>query len=329
MTSMNQVKADKVHEAVECPIFLVGCERSGTTLLRLMLSHHPRLAFHFESDFIVKPLWEDQQEPVGAKLREFQDWLRADPAFQSSGFIIDESLPYRELVRSFLRQKTLLTGKSIVGMTVHVGFEQLPRVWPEARYVHLLRDGRDVTHSAMKLGWYGNAWAASEHWRRALISYDRLLENVALENVLEVRFEDLVSESEEQLSRISNFVGIPYDSAFFDYAETSSYSMPGRKEAANWRDHFDHRTIQLVESEIGDLLERHGYKLSGLDPIEITDSLRMELIRENTRLHRRWQISRYGLWPLVLRKLGDKINCETMREMSRSRMLQTRRKHLK
>lgn len=323
-----QVQLDMIHEAIKRPVFLVGSERSGTTLLRLMLSHHPQLAFHFESGFVVHPL-KGHGEPVGAELRAYQDWLRVHPGFQASGFAIDESLPYRELVRSFLRQKVVLTGKPIVGMTIHKGFEHLPSLWPEARYIHLIRDGRDVSYSMMKMGWYGNAWAATERWRCAMASYDRLIEKVPLENILEVRFEQLVSDSKAELSRISNFIGIPYDPAFFDYAETSSYSMPGRKKAANWRDHFDQRTIRLVEAETGGLLQRFGYELSGLDPIEISDALRAQLTRENIWLRRKRGIDRYGFWTLALDKLGAKLHLAPLRAATRSRILQISRDNLK
>lgn len=320
---------DFVNQAAERPVFLVGAERSGSTLLRLMLSHHPQLAFHFESGFVVQPFLAGHEEPTGGQLRNYQDWLRISTAFKASGFAIDESLPYRELVRSFLRQKAVLTGKPFTGMTIHHGFEHLPKIWPDARYIYLLRDGRDVSHSMMRMGWYGNAWAATERWKQAIASYDKLTSLVPAKNLIKVRFENLASDSQAELMRISNFIGIPYDDAFFDYAKTSSYSLPGQKKAANWRDHMDQHAIRLVEAEIGGLLQRFGYELSGLDHIEITAKLREQLMRENTRLRRKWRINRYGFWNIAFNKIADKLSLATLKEATHSRMSKISRDHLK
>ncbi len=325
----NQLYLDMVNEAVERPVFLIGAERSGTTLLRLMLNHHPLLAFHFESAFVVQPFINGQGEPVGAQLRGYQDWLRSSSGFKASGFVIDESLSYRDLVRSFLRQKVVFAGKPNVGMTIHKGFEFLPNLWPKARYIHLIRDGRDVANSAVKMGWYGNAWAASERWKRAMVSYHRLLELSPPENVIEVRFEQLVSDSKAELKRISKFIGIPYDQAFFDYENTSSYSLPGRKKAANWRDHLDKRMIRGVEAEIGNLLQQYGYDLSGQDQIVITDELRDQLLRENNYMRRKWRIRRFGFWTIILDKVANKMKLRTLQALMQARMLKISRANLK
>lgn len=319
----------QLNDAVRRPVFLVGCVRSGTTMLRLMLSHHPAVAFHFESEFVVHSLKAGEPEPVGRLLRDHQDWLRADPTFQASGFVIDESLSYRELVRSFVRQKALWTGCPVVGMTVHEDFEQLPRIWPEARYIHILRDGRDVAHSAMKMGWYGNAWAATERWVRAIHCYDRLLEAVPTERILEVRFEDLVADPKGELERVCRFMGVDFDPAMLAIDQTSSYRAADSGEAANWRSHFDDRTCGLVEAEIGPLLERFGYALSGRPVVEISAEMRHRLVMEDRRLRRKWRLRRYGFPTLAAMRLGRWLRLSALEEAGRRRMLRVRRDHLK
>ncbi len=204
-----------LQEPVRNPIFLVGSERSGTTLLRLILNSHPQIAFHFESDFIIPPMHSNGGFPVGADLRNYQDWLRTDYTFSVSGFNIDESLTYHELIHSFLRQKVVHAGKPIIGMTVHKQFEFLPQLFPEARFIHIIRDGRDVSYSAMQMGWYGNEWAATEVWKEAIASYDILTNQVVPENILEVRFEKLTDESKSELARITEFIGVPFDDSYY------------------------------------------------------------------------------------------------------------------
>jgi hypothetical protein len=233
------------------------------------------------------------------------------------------------MVRSFIRQKAFITGKTTVGMTVHKRFELLPIIWPEALFIHLLRDGRDVSYSSMKMGWYGNEWAATERWKEAISSYDELIKIVSPDNILEVRFERLVANSETELKRISNFIGVPYNDAFFDFAETSSYNIPKRNVASDWRGNFSELTTQLVESEIGDLLQRFGYELSGLDSLVINSHLRKKLEKENIRLKRIDRIRKYGFMTIALNKLADKIHLSPLKAVTQSRIDRIDRKGLK
>ena len=126
---------------VDEPVFLVGAERSGSTLLRLMLDHHPLIAFHFEFDFAVDMIGPNGELPP---IQLYHDYLAAHRIFLQSRAEIDFSLDYRRLVRSFLIQKRNRDRKKFVGATVHHAFDRLPTIWPHARYIHLVRDGRDV-----------------------------------------------------------------------------------------------------------------------------------------------------------------------------------------
>lgn len=311
------------------PVFLVGSERSGTTLLRLLLSHHPQLAFHYESEFMMHPLEGGEPLPVGAELRAFQDWLREDRTFLSSGFVIDESLSYVELLNSFLRQKHMLTGKPVVGMTVHKSFEHLPRVWPEARYIHLLRDGRNVTYSSVQMGWYGNAWAATERWKAAMQSYARLRQQVPAERVLEVRFESLLEDVAAEITRICEFLKLPYSDDVFAFEGASSYSAPKQGLASDWRTKLTEKEIQQVESELGELLQEHGYPLSELEPISLDAAERARLAQDNVRRRRAQRVARYGWCLLLLERFVRVTRLAPLRDYVRARMASVDRDLLK
>lgn len=92
---------------------------------------------------------------------------------------------------------------------------------------------------------------------------------------------------------------------------------------------MDKYTIRLVEAEIGSLLERFGYELSGLGHMEITTKLREKLMRENTRLRRKWRINRYGFWNIAFDKISDKLSLAILKEAAQSRMSKISRDHLK
>ena len=143
------------------PAFIVGAVRSGTTLLRLMLDHHPELAFHFEFEFGVDQVSANGMYP---EIDRYHDYLAQHRVFQMSGGKIDPDLDFRHLVNSFLEQKRVRDGKTTVGATVHHHIDRIQFLWPEAKYIHLLRDGRDVARSCMAMGW-GRQHAP---WRQSL-----------------------------------------------------------------------------------------------------------------------------------------------------------------
>ena len=152
------------HSLVKKPIFLVGSERSGTTLTRLMLDHHPMIAFFFEFEYSILSMSDDGAWP---DLGEYIAHLRNDRIFNHAQLSIDESLDFPHLVDSFLVQKRDRDHKPIVGATVHYHFDRLLKVWPDARFIHILRDGRDVARSIMEMGWAGNMYTAVNHWIHA------------------------------------------------------------------------------------------------------------------------------------------------------------------
>ena len=138
-------------------VFLVGSERSGTTLLRLMLDHHPEIAFEKEFDFVVSKVSETGAFP---QVDAYLEWLAT---VRAADYAIDRSLDYRSLVTDFLRQKQAASGgKPRVGATVHRDFDRLRFIWPDARYIHLVRDPRDVSRSVVQKGWAGNVYQGSE-----------------------------------------------------------------------------------------------------------------------------------------------------------------------
>src|SRR6185369_10561789 len=81
-----------------------------------------------------------------------------------TGFTVDRSLSYPQLIDSFLQQQRARSNKPLVGATVHRHFDRLLRIWPVARFVHLVRDGRDVARSVIEMGWAGNLWTGCDRW---------------------------------------------------------------------------------------------------------------------------------------------------------------------
>jgi len=290
---------------LDSPFFLVGSERSGSTLLRLMLDHHPEIACNLESDFLVAHVTDQGGRPA---VSEYAAFLRRDRVFRHSRFAIDESLDYQGLVESFLAQKRLRDGKRLVGATVHHHFDRLLWLWPEAKFVYLLRDGRDVANSAVGMGWAGNAYCGADIWIDAERRWAEMRAGLDPAASIEVRYEELVASPVDTLSRVCAFLGTTYSDQMLSYPRSSSYGAPSAALASQWRSNMDPEELRLVEARIGALLAARGYPL--VDPAPRPVGRAHEAwLRLQSRVRRiRYRIDRFGL-PLTLgeflaRRLG-------------------------
>jgi hypothetical protein len=116
-----------VESEITRQIGVVGAERSGSTLLRLMLDHHPNIAFEHEFDLAVEMVSDDGSFPPVEVYRKFLSSVRG------MNYVINPSLTFSELVNDFLNQKLARSGKvGYVGATVHHHFDRLIYLWPDA-----------------------------------------------------------------------------------------------------------------------------------------------------------------------------------------------------
>lgn len=222
-------------ERISPPIpFVVGAGRSGTTLLRLMLDAHPHLAIPPETHFIHRAARRCGRaaEPRRTFLEIVTSHRRWED-FQMEGALLRcrvadiEPFDLGEAVRAFYKLYAERFGKPRWGdktppyvhrMTV------IQDLLPEARFIHLIRDGRDVALSTLEL-WFGpdSVEEAAQRWR-TLIENARL-QSDELSHYLEIRYEDLVLDTEQTLGKISEFVELPWDPAMLAYHERAEERM--------------------------------------------------------------------------------------------------------
>jgi hypothetical protein len=248
---------------IEGPVFLIGCERSGTTLLRLMLDRHPEIAFNQECDFLVSEVSVAGAFPDVAAYRSK---LLESRSFRHTRFRIPEGSDYRALVNDFLCQKLEADDKRIVGATLHRGFSKLRHLWPGARYIYLFRDGRDVASSLVGMGWAGNVYVGAKWWLQVEREWAECQKSLGAERWIEVRYEDLIAGPEAQLRRICDFLGVSFSERVFDYPRDTSYSLPDATQIYKWRQQARPGALQIIEAQIGLQLEARGYELSCKTP---------------------------------------------------------------
>jgi Sulfotransferase family len=207
--------------------FVVGLGRSGTTLLRLMLDAHPEMAVPPETGFIPRVVHLE-----GERLRNrFFRVMTRQPAWPDYG-IPDEAFrqALRKIgdftvadgVRCFYETYAARRGKVRYGDKTPPYRAHMPLIdslLPEARFVHLIRDGRDVAISRRGL-WFEGGETIEEIARVWCGEVESARSGGrSVRHYLEVRYEDLVTAPERELRRICDFVELRFEPAMLRYHE--------------------------------------------------------------------------------------------------------------
>ena len=281
--------------------FVVGVGRSGTTLLRLMLDAHPDLSVPPETAFVPKLI--DAAREDGATVESLAQVLETHRRWGDFGIDIEElKARWRDLpalkpgpvVRAFFelyaeQHGKLRWGDKTPGYTQHI--KKISKVIPEAHFIHLIRDGRDVTLSRTKTLALKDVPIAksARRWKKRLKRARR--QGAKVEHYLELRYETLVSHPEPTLRQICEFIDLPWDPAMLDYHKRSEErlaeldrdipAMGGRlprsaesrmalherttkpvdtKAIGKWRTQMAPEDVAEFERVAGDLLSELGYE---------------------------------------------------------------------
>jgi Sulfotransferase family len=270
-------------------LFVVGCPRSGTTLLQRLLDAHPQVAV------INETLWITREARHGAgvtpegmvkpelvrRLFENGRFQRLDLARKDVKALLDadEPVPYAQFVSSVFDLYGRDRGKPIVGDKSPGYVREMKRLhalWPDAKFIHLIRDGRDIWLSVA--GWKKadrtvgqfSTWAqdpvgTTALWWERSVRLGREA-GVALGPDLyrEVRYEDLVQDAEGVCRELCAFLEVPFDEAMLRFHEGRTRREPGlpSKRAwlpptsglRNWRTEMTPPDVERFESLAGDLL---------------------------------------------------------------------------
>lgn len=127
-------------------------------------------------------------------------------------------MDYLGLVRSFINQ--LSEDNKVLAINIHRNFEHAYKIFPEAKFIHLLRDPRDVARSSIGMNWAGNVYYGVDHWLDTERSWDRLVTCLGNNQSVEVRFEKLISEPVNTLEYVCDFLDVTYTDEMFNYKKT-------------------------------------------------------------------------------------------------------------
>jgi hypothetical protein len=214
--------------------FVVGVGRSGTTLLRMMLDAHPQLAMPPETHFINPLIQRSGKLRFNARTATAAIVHDERRRWNDFGLDEDELLARMEAVDPFNTTDALRCFYELYAAKHDKPrwgdktpdyvrkMKKIQKTLPEARFIHVIRDGRDA-------GLSQNARIAkrgkdpvppremARRWRKRIIKSREDLADV--ENYIEVRYEDLIGDTEAVLHRVCELIELDFDRAMLTYHE--------------------------------------------------------------------------------------------------------------
>lgn len=260
-----------------------------------MFDHHPAFALPFESKYIVvfhNNIAEfgdlhdvKNREALIVSIEKFMRnaWLERDHDEWIPGLIAaapqlaEEAGPsYASVMESVYKFFAKQRGRERWGdkmATFRRCMPTLMELFPDARIVHIIRDGRDVASSLLPLSFGPNtAYVAAKKWRNFIESgLDYAAKHP--KHVYTVRYEDLIDDPEKYLREICDFVGEPFHEDMLNFHKSGTARVPrkeihgqltkpvNKERAARWKRDLSPGQVRVFEAVAGPLLDRLGYEI--------------------------------------------------------------------
>ncbi len=172
---------------------------------------------------------------------------------------------YAGVVYAVYQSLADLGGKSRVG-NKNPGYwthlDLLDELFPkQAKYIAILRDGRDVFLSLQGTPWGGHsAFAAARRWRGALTAIEAFQKRHGPEKLLLLQYEDLLALPAETIGKIEKFLGVPLSPEARDAALAEAQGNPKKGNFNKWPERLSAKDRRVYEALAGDLLAKYGYE---------------------------------------------------------------------
>lgn len=272
--------------------FFIGSGRSGTTMFGLIFDSHPDLAVAHEAHFVAG-IAVDQPALLRAGLFDrdkFVAGLQATPNFRRLDIPMSEVEErfnqlnpdsYSDAVRAVFevfagRQGKRLYGDKTPGYVNHL--DLLEELFPESKFVHIIRDGRDVALAYVDRPEWGprTVAEAAMYWRTRVNRGRDSGRRLGPERYREVRYESLIADPQGTVVELCQFLGLEFFPSMMDYykrgdalaASTrdpqafTALSKPPTRGLRDWRKQMTPSDVALFEAIAGDLLIDLGYERS-------------------------------------------------------------------
>ncbi len=272
------------------PVFIIGAQRSGTTLLRLMLNAHSQLAIPEEGTFWM-PILRDCRRSGGkaidpATLARYLAYIRKNAQFRlwdlpeapvAGELLRTGRVTPDQLMSAYYAAYSRQQGKARWGDKSPTFFRMVPvlaGLFPGARFIHLVRDGRDNYLSWQKMGIQRRTVGVGAfEWRHKVGRARADLARWAPDRTIEVRYEDLVTAPNDVLTRISRFIDLPFEAGMVEFWRRSDryigrhhsetiFSPVTADRVGRWQRNLTPAQVARFEAVAGRCLRESGYPLT-------------------------------------------------------------------
>jgi len=258
-------------------------------LLRLMLASHSRLIIPPESHFIPDIIYFEKKCGCLSQYRaSITDWLIHHKRFSDFGFepmLIEKTIKDLEpftaenIITTFFQMYARRENKSRWGDKTpryRNYISKLVELFPGAKFIMLLRDGRDTALSTYTVPFGPNYVAdCAMLWKNSIKASRKGASKIPSQCYMELRYEDLIEDPEKYLKQVCEFLGEAYEPEMLEFHRGSTKLVPEWEKSwhaqtsgsltsrniGKWRTQFSPKEIKLIEILSGDELVRNGYAL--------------------------------------------------------------------
>lgn len=273
------------------PFFIVGFQRSGTTLLRMMLDSHPDIAIPLDTvglwsryeerlpDYNNLATDQDARRLVNDLIGEERIQLWKVPLDGEKVLALRLGSRFADIIDAFGQAYAHAKGKRHWGDKDPGNMkriDQLNRWFPAGRVIHIVRDGRDacLSHLEQDFG-HNDVLACASAWREEVEWVRRIGRVLGPERYFELRYEDLLADPEARLRDISRFLGIEFSPRMLEYHTRVDQGIPDEKrhiwkhigeppkkdKAARWKREMRPGLRVCFEKRAASALREMGYEV--------------------------------------------------------------------
>ncbi|MDG1147477.1 MAG: sulfotransferase [Crocinitomicaceae bacterium] len=211
------------------PIFIIGVPRSGTTLLSTMLNVADGIHFPEETHFFIqKSRYHSHSnyfknkitfgEFYFSKRREYNRKLTVSAELIAEFNLLPNEKEQFEFILNLKGQQkdTVLCEKTPIHMNC---IDDIKAIYPNAQFILMIRDPRDVFNSLLKV-----EWSFLFPYRKRIALFKKLIALSQLENVYPLKYENLILNPKEELSKLCAFLSIDFDEKMYTHFNDTKYS---------------------------------------------------------------------------------------------------------
>ena len=280
---------DKLNEQ-KLIVFILGVQRSGKTLLRLILNSHSYIAIPEEAAFL-RPIIKKKyiyNEISGKDLKRIYNYLKNSSHYalwnyDSSKFLNwlekQHSISLKEFINNLFMSYAESEGKIRWGDKTPSLFRKLNFLhilFPEAKFIHVVRDGRGVFDSWRRIdSTKDNVTVVALEWCYKIYKIERFLELLPPSNKYTLRYEDLVINPEETMKNLCGFMQVEYEPQMMDFYKKSKYYVGSHhsklifkpitsENLQKWKINLSGKEIKVFNLLAKRYLKKYGYEVDNV-----------------------------------------------------------------